>query len=42
MWRTLGLGGINNYKSFTFDGTPPNEAGAVRRGETIAAFMNSV
>jgi lysophospholipase L1-like esterase len=41
MWRTLGLG-IHNYKSFTFDGTHPNEAGAIRRGEAIAAFVNSV
>ena len=41
MWRTLGLG-INNYKSFTYDGTHPNEAGAIRRGEAIAAFMSSV
>jgi lysophospholipase L1-like esterase len=41
MWRTLGLG-INNYKTFTFDGTHPNEAGAIRRGEAIASYMNSV
>jgi lysophospholipase L1-like esterase len=41
MWRTLGLN-INNYKSFTFDGTHPNEAGAIRRGEAIASFINSV
>jgi lysophospholipase L1-like esterase len=41
MWRTLGLG-INNYKQFTYDGTHPNEAGAIRRGEAIAAFINSV
>ena len=30
MWRTLGLN-IDNYKSFAFDGTHPNEAGAFRR-----------
>ena len=41
MWRTLGLG-VNNYKAFTFDGTHPNEAGAIRRGEAIAAFISSV
>jgi lysophospholipase L1-like esterase len=41
MWRTLVLN-INNYKSFTIDGTHPNEAGAIRRGEAIASFMNSV
>jgi hypothetical protein len=41
LWRTLGLN-INNYKSFTADGTHPNEAGAIRRGEAIAAFMSSV
>jgi lysophospholipase L1-like esterase len=41
MWRTLGLG-INNYKTFTFDGTHPNEAGAIRRGEAIASFISSV
>jgi GDSL-like Lipase/Acylhydrolase family len=41
MWRTLGLG-INNYKHYTFDGTHPNEVGAIRRGEAIAAFMRSV
>jgi lysophospholipase L1-like esterase len=41
MWRTLGLN-INNYKSFTFDGTHPNKDGAIRRGEAIASFMNSV
>jgi lysophospholipase L1-like esterase len=41
MWRTLGLG-INNYKRFTFDGTHPNEAGAIQRGEAIAAFIRSV
>ena len=41
MSRTLGIG-IGNYKTFTFDGTHPNEAGALRRGEAIAAFMNSV
>jgi lysophospholipase L1-like esterase len=41
MWRTLGLG-INNYKTFTFDGTHPNEHGAIRRGESVAAFINSV
>jgi lysophospholipase L1-like esterase len=41
MWRTLGLN-INNYKTFTVDGTHPNEAGAIRRGEAIAAFMNAV
>ena len=41
MWRTLGLG-VNNYKLFTYDGTHPNEAGAIRRGEAIAAFINSV
>jgi lysophospholipase L1-like esterase len=41
MWRTLGLG-INNYKLFTYDGTHPNEAGAIRRGEAIAAFISSV
>jgi lysophospholipase L1-like esterase len=41
MWRTLGLN-TNNYKSFTADSLHPNEAGARRRGEAIAAFMNSV
>jgi lysophospholipase L1-like esterase len=41
MWRTLGLG-INNYNSFTFDGTHPNEKGVIRRGEAIAAFINTV
>jgi lysophospholipase L1-like esterase len=41
LWRTLGLG-IHNYKSFTYDGTHPNAAGAIRRGEAIAAFMSSV
>ena len=41
MWRTLGVG-INNYKNFTYDGTHPNEVGAIRRGEAIAAFIASV
>jgi GDSL-like Lipase/Acylhydrolase family len=41
MWRTLGVG-FHNYKSFTFDGTHPNQAGAIRRGEAIAAFISSV
>lgn len=41
MWRTLGLG-VNNYKRFAYDGTHPNETGAIRRGEAIAAFINSV
>jgi len=41
MWRTLGLN-INNYKKLTYDGTHPNEDGAIRRGESIAGFINSV
>jgi lysophospholipase L1-like esterase len=41
MWRTLGLG-FYNYKGVTFDGTHPNQAGAIRRGEAIAAFISSV
>src|SRR5437879_1261680 len=41
MWRTLGLN-INNYTSLTFDGEHPNEAGATRRGEAVASFINSV
>jgi hypothetical protein len=41
MLRTLGLN-IYNYRTFTSDGTHPNEAGAIRRGEAIAAFMSSV
>jgi hypothetical protein len=39
MWRTPW---INNYKLFTYDGTHPNGAVAIRRGEAIAAFINSV
>jgi lysophospholipase L1-like esterase len=41
MWRTLGISAIN-YKSFTADGTHPNETGARIRGEVIASFINSV
>jgi lysophospholipase L1-like esterase len=41
MWRTLGIN-ADNFKSFTADGLHPNEAGARRRGEVIASFMNSV
>jgi lysophospholipase L1-like esterase len=40
MWRTLGLN-IDNYKTFTFDGTHPNPDGARRRGEVIAAFIKA-
>jgi lysophospholipase L1-like esterase len=40
MWRTLGVN-ATNYKSFTADGTHPNEAGAKRRGEVIASFINA-
>jgi lysophospholipase L1-like esterase len=41
MWRMLGISAIN-YKSFTADGTHPNETGARIRGEVIASFINSV
>lgn len=41
MWRTLGINKFN-YKSYAFDGTHPNAAGAERRGNAIASFMNSV
>jgi lysophospholipase L1-like esterase len=40
MWRTLGLN-IDNYKTFTFDGTHPNADGARRRGEVIASFIKA-
>jgi lysophospholipase L1-like esterase len=40
MWRTLGISS-NNYKDFTFDGTHPNETGAIIRGEVIASFIRS-
>jgi hypothetical protein len=41
MWRSLGIN-KTNYKTFTPDGTHPNEFGARRRGEVIASFVNSV
>jgi len=40
IWRTLGTN-ANNYKTFTFDGTHPNETGARVRGEVIASFMKA-
>jgi lysophospholipase L1-like esterase len=40
MWRTLGIN-ANNYKTFTFDGTHPNETGARIRGEVIASFISA-
>ncbi|MET4798974.1 SGNH/GDSL hydrolase family protein [Bradyrhizobium sp. LB11.1] len=40
MWRTLGIN-ATNYKSFTLDGTHPNETGARIRGEIIASFISS-
>jgi lysophospholipase L1-like esterase len=40
MWRTLGINSTN-YKDFTFDGTHPNETGAIIRGEIIASFIES-
>jgi lysophospholipase L1-like esterase len=40
MRRTLGIDSAN-YKNFTFDGTHPNEAGAIIRGEVIASFIKS-
>lgn len=40
MWRTLDLN-IANYKVWTVDGTHPNEAGAVKRGEVIASFIET-
>jgi hypothetical protein len=41
MWRTLGVNKYNE-KTFIADGTHPTDFGAVRRGEVIASFMNSV
>lgn len=40
LWRTLGVN-INNYKTFTFDGTHPTQEGSVRRGEVIASFVKA-
>ena len=40
MWRTLGINAVN-YKSFTLDGTHPNETGARIRGEVIASFISA-
>jgi lysophospholipase L1-like esterase len=40
MWQTLGLNSAN-YKSFTADGTHPNETGARIRGEVIASFISA-
>jgi lysophospholipase L1-like esterase len=40
MWRTLGIN-ATNYKTFTYDGTHPNETGARIRGEVIASFISS-
>lgn len=40
MWRTLGINS-SNYKDFTFDGTHPNETGAIIRGEVIASFIKA-
>jgi lysophospholipase L1-like esterase len=40
MCRTLGINSTN-YKDFTFDGTHPNETGAIIRGEVIASFIKA-
>lgn len=40
MRTTLGIN-LANYKDFTFDGTHPNETGAIIRGEVIASFIKS-
>jgi hypothetical protein len=41
MWRNLGVN-RTNFKTFTADGTHPNEVGAKRRGAAIASFIGSV
>jgi lysophospholipase L1-like esterase len=40
LWRNLEVN-KTNYKTFTVDGTHPNDLGAMRRGEMIASFMNA-
>jgi lysophospholipase L1-like esterase len=40
LWSKMSTN-IRNFRTFTHDGTHPTEAGAIRRGEMIAAFVNA-
>jgi lysophospholipase L1-like esterase len=40
LWRKLSTN-LRNFRTFTGDGTHPNGAGAIRRGEMIAAFIGA-